>query len=649
MKPLPATARPLGGAPPAPPFTRLPRPSRSRLRAERDRLFKEGVFDRALRVAGHLTDVDPSRESFFRLGFILRESGRARKSLKAFRDALRFKDGPAYLVPEIHLHLAHAYYVLGEYKRMGESLRRAYASRPRPRTDANLHLSFGNGYLSYRKYRQAHAEFVRAERVSPTAWYRGRSLINQAVALYYLRDLGAADRLAARAVRIFEKGGHAPDVANARSMRGTFCLDRGQYRRSLSTKLRAAEAYERLGDSFRHAEALHGAGYAALELADWEMARRQLDRAIALAAENGHRDALIVSHACRAIAAARLERFDQASADLAEAKRRLRGYRYWIGSFHVYRAQARIAAFFGNWAEARRWSRRAERLASRVGDFARVAEFRELRARAEAELGRRRAAFHARKGAALLRALLGARSGTVPASRLAASSLPVLLLGESGVGKTALALQIHRSGPRARRPCVVVPCEQLVFAGAEVAGHETGAWSGAPERTPGHAQRAATGTLVLDRLDELDPAEQRVLVPIVEGRVRPVGSAHERRLRYRVVATARDAGKIVPELRARLEGAVVSVPPLRERRGEIPALVRGLIGNRPITADALALLGAQPWKGNLPELKARVERLSALGKGPIGTGAVREALKSPIPRRAARREDLLRRMALALR
>jgi DNA-binding NtrC family response regulator len=228
--------------------------------------------------------------------------------------------------------------------------------------------------------------------------------------------------------------------------------------------------------------------------------------------------------------------------------------------------------------------------------------------------------------------------------------LPVLILGETGVGKTELVRTLHREGPRAGKPLVVVPCEQLSFAGSDLAGHEPGAWSGARERSLGYARRAAGGTLVLDRVDELRAEEQRVLIPIVEGRVRPVGSASEERVDFRVVAVARRADRLIPGLRARLEGAILRIPPLRERRAEIPTLVRELLqGRRAITADALALLAAHPWPGNLPELRGRVEEILASSPGPLGVKIVRRVLKTPVRSRVAVRKETLRRMAEALK
>jgi transcriptional regulator with AAA-type ATPase domain/Tfp pilus assembly protein PilF len=606
-------------------------------------------------VAEQLARLEPSRESYLRLGIIVRESGEFGRSLRILRDALRFKDGPAYLVPEIHIHLAAAWDHLEDYKRMAESLRRAYAARPKPRSDSNLHLSFGNFHLGQRRYREAYEEFLLAERTARSPLQRGKAIGNQAVALYYQRRLSDAFSRLNSALRIHERNGHRETLVSTRFKAACFHFDEEQYQRTLSTSLRCAREFEGLGNRSERIKALFVAGYAAGELGRWEDSRRHLDACIRAAQGDARTHWRAVALASRARAQASLDDFAAASRDLAEAQRLLRGHRDWIGSMHLYRTRAHLAELFGNWTEARRWCLRAERLAIRKDDPVRVAQFRKRRAKAEAELGRRRAATHARKGAALLETFLGAGRGAGDSSaslagRLAASCVPVLIEGESGVGKSELARTLHAAGPRAGKPLVVVPCEQLVFAASDVAGHEAGAWSGASRESLGYARQAAGGTLVLDRVDELSPEAQRSLVPIVEGRVRAVGSAFEDRVDARIVAVVRKPERLIPELRSRLEGAVLRVRPLRERAAEIPTLVRSLLGDRfPITTDALALLARRRWEGNLPELRAAVERLVAAGAGPIGVKRVREALRTPDRRRVAARRETLRRMAEALK
>ena len=128
MKPGLAVSHALPAGPMPPAGKEIPFPERStvhRLRGLRQELFKKGRLSEALEVANRLMDLAPGRDSAWRLGVIQREMGLYRESLKTFRDALRYADGPAYVVPEIHLHAASAWYRLKDFKRMGESLRSA--------------------------------------------------------------------------------------------------------------------------------------------------------------------------------------------------------------------------------------------------------------------------------------------------------------------------------------------------------------------------------------------------------------------------------------------------------------------------------------------------------------------------------------------
>ncbi|HYE97723.1 MAG TPA: sigma 54-interacting transcriptional regulator, partial [Planctomycetota bacterium] len=169
---------------------------------------------------------------------------------------------------------------------------------------------------------------------------------------------------------------------------------------------------------------------------------------------------------------------------------------------------------------------------------------------------------------------------------------------------------------------------------------------GATRDSSGYARRAAGGTLILDRVDELSADDQRFLIPVVEGRVRAVGSAVEEKIDCRIIATCRDAARVIPELRQRLAGAVLVLPPLRDRAEDLPSIIRTHLpaGTR-ITLDAVAELASQPWPGNRPELESTLERLLAQAKdGPIGVKLVRDLLR-PTPADA---HDVERRRLAAL-
>ena len=647
MKPGFSSAHALPAEPLRPAGREVPFPERAsiaRLRQLRAQLFTGGRLTEALQVARHLVELDPGRDSYCRYGVLLRESGAHRKALGVLRDALRFKDGPAYLSAEIHLHTAFTWYRLHDFKRMGEALRRAYALRPKARTDHALHMVFGNAYLTRKDLRRAMEEFRRAEQAARSSLTRGRALTNQAVVHYHLRDLTSAERTIESAMLIHKRGRHASDLAFTRMLRAAFWEDRGLYERAFGMSLRAAEAFEKLGQKDGAKRTFAAAGYAAAQQGQWVRCRPYFEKALLLARSTDDAAAQVFNLSWLSLAAAHLEDFEAATRRLAEAKRLQRGLRDYVAAMSLYRAQAGIAEIFGDWPQVRLWSRRAERYAQKTNDAVRVAEFRGQRARAEAGLGRRRAALHAEQGAAAVAGNLGRMSKASDAVlrqalRLAGTQVPVLLTGASGVGKTDLARRMHETGARAKGPMVIVPCETLTFPASDLNGHVEGAWSGARGASKGYGGQAGGGTLVLDRVDELAADGQRVLIPVVEGRLRPVGSAEERRGDYRVLATCRDASRLIPELRRRLAGAILEVPPLQARAGELPGLIRAGLGGARITEDAVALLARQPWPGNLPELEAVLRRLRSTSV--IGVSAVRKAL----PRRPTRRARMAARLA----
>jgi tetratricopeptide (TPR) repeat protein len=142
------------------------------LRRRRDRHFREGQHDLALQVAAEVAARDPGRESYLKQGMLLQQVGRYREALGVLRDALRFESGPQYLVPDIHLHLAYTWFLLGKRKRMGESLKRAQALRLKPRSAFNFRMSCGNFLLSKKDFRGALLEYLQAGNAPPTPWAR---------------------------------------------------------------------------------------------------------------------------------------------------------------------------------------------------------------------------------------------------------------------------------------------------------------------------------------------------------------------------------------------------------------------------------------------------------------------------------------------
>jgi transcriptional regulator with AAA-type ATPase domain/Tfp pilus assembly protein PilF len=634
MKTLPSSVQALPqAAPSTSPAISFPRrASVAELRTLREKHFHEGNHELALQVATEIAKRDPGRESFLRHGVLLREVGRWRESLTVLRDALRFESGPAYLVPDIHLHIAYTWSLLGKRKRVGEAVRRAYALRLKPRTAFNFHMTYGNLLLSKKDFRGGLKEFLQAEKVAPTVQGRGRAAINQGISLMRLWDFAAAGGPLDRAIRMLKKAHCAAELAIARSARAAIHGDLGRHGRAYSMFLHAGQTFRRLGKVDRETEVLSNAGLQACLEGQFGKAAAILDRTISLASVTGQHLVLTCAYANRAWAFAENEDFDKAAASLAHGKRLLKGKRDWVGSLYLCRAQAKIAALLGRWDEVFKVARRAERMAAKVGDALRVVEFRKMKGAAEEHRGRPKASSYARNSAGRLEVLLQApKSETFEAltSRLAATELPLLVLGEGGTPKTDVARRIHRSSAYAAGPCVIVPCEQLNFPASDLFGHTEGAWSGAARPSDGFVGTAQGGTLVLDCVDRMSPEDQRILIPLLDRKVRAVGGVDEKPFDVRVVATADSLDGLTAELRSRLEGAILRVPTLKERKTEIPHQVTELLaGRRKITPDALAELARHRWEGNTSELRAAVDRLVAMSDGQIGRKLVRRILKT---------------------
>src|SRR5215468_7262346 len=220
------------------------------------------------------------------------------------------------------------------------------------------------------------------------------------------------------------------------------------------------------------------------------------------------------------------------------------------------------------------------------------------------------------------------------AQKAAGSSIPVLIEGESGVGKELFARAIHGSGERKSKPFVAVNCgaipdnlvESILF------GHEKGAFTGATERHTGKFVEASGGTLFLDEVGELPPAAQvKLLRAIQEGEVEPVGARKPVRVDVRIIsATNRNlitevkTGRFREDLFYRLHVFPIAVPPLRERAEDIADLVRHFLARsaaeegkriRMVSADALTLLGSYGWPGNVRQLENAVFRAVVLAEG----------------------------------
>jgi two-component system, NtrC family, response regulator AtoC len=225
-------------------------------------------------------------------------------------------------------------------------------------------------------------------------------------------------------------------------------------------------------------------------------------------------------------------------------------------------------------------------------------------------------------------------------SRVAAGGVNVLLLGETGVGKEVFARRLHALSPRAQGPLVELNCaafpEQLLES--ELFGHEKGAFTGVDRRKTGLLEAASGGIAFLDELGELPaPAQAKLLRVIEEGRLRRVGGTSDIAIDVLFLgATNRDleaevaAGRFRADLYYRLNGFALTIPPLRERRAEVIPLAErfaaaaarrmGISRSPALSEEAVELLNAYPWPGNIRELRNAIDRAVLLSDGAPITG-----------------------------
>jgi DNA-binding NtrC family response regulator len=233
--------------------------------------------------------------------------------------------------------------------------------------------------------------------------------------------------------------------------------------------------------------------------------------------------------------------------------------------------------------------------------------------------------------------------------RIAKSDANVLIQGESGTGKGLVAQTIHRQSPRSAGPFLVINCSgfQDPLLESELFGHEKGAFTGAASAKQGLFEVADGGSLLLDEVAEMSPAMQAKLLQVLDSReLRRVGGTRVLRVDVRVVAaTNKDlaqevrAGRFREDLYYRLNVISLSLPPLRERREDIPALVDHFLQKFRVTGkpamdvspEALRLLVEYPWPGNVRELANIIERLVILAQGEtIGVADLPPAFRAPI-------------------
>ena len=220
-------------------------------------------------------------------------------------------------------------------------------------------------------------------------------------------------------------------------------------------------------------------------------------------------------------------------------------------------------------------------------------------------------------------------------ARLATNDLAVLILGESGTGKEVVARAVHATGLRRSGPFVAINMAAIPreLIEAELFGHEKGAFTGAHSRNAGRFEQAAGGTLFLDEIGDMPlEAQTRLLRVLQSNEYSTVGGSQALRADVRVVAaTHRDMrtlvadGRFREDLFYRLNVIPVTLPPLRDRRSDIAALVRHFVDagrrsglpDRQFAADAMQLLERHDWPGNVRELGNVVQRLAVLSRDTV--------------------------------
>jgi transcriptional regulator with PAS, ATPase and Fis domain len=258
--------------------------------------------------------------------------------------------------------------------------------------------------------------------------------------------------------------------------------------------------------------------------------------------------------------------------------------------------------------------------------------------------------------------------------RVALSDAKILITGESGVGKELVAMSVHSQSARSARPFITVNCAGLpeTLLESELFGHVKGSFTGAYRDKPGMLAKADEGSIFLDEIGEMSLRMQGMLLRFLEtGELQQVGADRVgRRIDVRVIAAT---NRLLPEMVAqgqfredlyyRINVINIHVPPLRERREDIPLLVDHFFehmghsnGSRPrVTPEAYAALAEYAWPGNVRELANVIERMLVSGCGPeIGTDDVPIEIRtqrniSLRPKRERRRtvaDDLLKRMTM---
>lgn len=228
------------------------------------------------------------------------------------------------------------------------------------------------------------------------------------------------------------------------------------------------------------------------------------------------------------------------------------------------------------------------------------------------------------------------------AQRISSSEIPVLVIGETGVGKEMLARYIHhlseRKGQFVALNCAAVPASLME---SEMFGYVRGAFSGADTDKKGLLEMAHEGTLFLDEIGNMPPDMQaKLLRALEENRIRPLGSTGETQVNFRLLsATNRDLkedvgrGRFREDLYYRINVVTIKLPPLRERREDIPVLIEHFLQKSDsqvkMDKDALDILLRYDWPGNVRELKNEIARLVSVSGGAIEKNVLKDEIIKP--------------------
>jgi DNA-binding NtrC family response regulator len=218
-------------------------------------------------------------------------------------------------------------------------------------------------------------------------------------------------------------------------------------------------------------------------------------------------------------------------------------------------------------------------------------------------------------------------------NQVATTDYPVLITGETGTGKEHIARIIHSESPRAERTFVAINCGALPesMIESELFGYEKGAFTGAHARKPGLLEIAHNGTLFLDEIGDMPAPLQVKLLRVIEtGSFFRLGGTREMKINVRLVSATNknlqaeiEKGAFRQDLFYRITTLVVHVPPLRERREDIPVLIEHFIGNsqafkhKSISKEAITILSDYTWPGNVRELQNVIHRVLLLSKGDV--------------------------------